>query len=566
MATVGKQLQRRTISKNPDLLMPDVMTERIRRIPRVWEDRNVPSELDRVTVFVTHRCNLFCTYCNGPHLRLQNGDKTERKLELLRSNLTLSSFRRLLDDAARFSSIKHMHFTGGEPTMCGSLPEMVELAASRGILTSLTTNGTAKPEIYSRLVEAGMTEMRVSIDSHSEAEYERIVGRRNAFGKVVDNIRNIAKMRDEGRDIFLVINACISEKSVDEIASTVKFLVSLDPDDVKLLAISQDKSLIAKHEAEHRMFKAQVFRILSPYSKNSFPLLRYKLERLFDPDASGLKDEQAQQCMEHCLIPLTERTIDGKYYYPCSIYMRGFGEPLGSIDEPFDEQQKKILKFVMEYDCRENSVCATCCTNCCKVFNVLANKEIGTHVLPESIITRPQMDAIIQRLNGLLRTGSADTRPFMVIKPHGQKFKNEILALVKADGLAVDSTVNIANWQECAKYLYFWPPSHDRAAFALEMERIFKTAETGPADVLFFREGTAFEKIISLKYKIRAEFPNKSVLVSTNGHSRIRQVKIAAVHVADDPVEAERESRIIDALVNEDETPRLLKPDNTEQA
>ena len=127
-------MSKRFRSKNPDLLIPEVMDERIKRTADFWGYRvDVLNSLDRMTVFVTHRCNLFCKYCNGPHMTLRKRD-TLRKKEMLRNDLSVSAFKQLLEQAKKSAKLRHIHFTGGEPTLNKDLPAFVEMATAQGIL------------------------------------------------------------------------------------------------------------------------------------------------------------------------------------------------------------------------------------------------------------------------------------------------------------------------------------------------------------------------------------------------------------------------------------------------
>jgi molybdenum cofactor biosynthesis enzyme MoaA len=194
-------------SRNSDLLLPEFMESQAREALGHFAGR-APLRVHRVTAFATHRCNLFCEYCTGPHLTTREGD-TERKKEMLRRDLALEDYVRHLDDLlARASGIDHVHFTGGEATIAPRLPELVAATSARGILSSVTSNGMASPSLYARLVADGLGEVRISLDSCDEAEFDRAVGRRGAFRRVVESIREIARLRDrEEWDVFLVLNA-----------------------------------------------------------------------------------------------------------------------------------------------------------------------------------------------------------------------------------------------------------------------------------------------------------------------------------------------------------------------
>ncbi len=331
-------MSRRNRSKNPDLLFPDIMEERIKRIRNLWHwPVGSLKDVDRMTVFVTHRCNLFCRYCNGPHVSLQQGNSFRKRI-MLHSDLSLKSFRQMLFEALAIARIRHIHFTGGEPTLNPDLPRFIELSSNHDIPASITTNGVASPELYEELINKGLTEIRVSLDSCSIEDFDGITGVQGSFDRVVESIRRIVKLRDEGKDIFLVINACVDNGNHERLEDTLDFLLNLDADDIKFLTVAEDKEEVCKG-ADPTLID-RLNRHIKHIHEGKFPLLRTKIQNLLNPIASGLQDLQAQILMKHCFIPLTERTFDATHYYPCSIYVRYYGEPLGRITDSFSQQQE----------------------------------------------------------------------------------------------------------------------------------------------------------------------------------------------------------------------------------
>ena len=74
-----------------------------------------------------------------------------------------------------------------------------------------------------------------------------------------------------------------------------------------------------------------------------------------------------------CVIPLTERTVDGAHYYPCSVYAREGGAPLGPVGDPPAVQRARSLAFVQGGDCLADRICRRYCLHCTRTFNALVN-------------------------------------------------------------------------------------------------------------------------------------------------------------------------------------------------
>jgi len=535
-------------SQNPDLLLPEVMNERVKRISDFWSGLSeLDHQLDRMTIFVTHRCNLLCGYCNGPHVTLREGNRV-RKTAMLKNDLTVERFEQMLSAAQESWSVKHIHFTGGEPTLNKDLPAFVKISTSHNILSSITTNGTADPMLYRELIENGLTEIRISFDSFLEENFDSKVGVSGSFQKIVNAIGEIVRLRDQGNDVFLVINACVDGENIDHIEKTVEFLIRLNPNDIKLLVVAQDREIVQKHKNGSTTNRLK--KLLTEYPDEQFILLREKIDNLFDQDAVGLLDKETQTTMKHCFVPITERTIDGSHYYPCSIYLRYYGEPIGPITDSFDLQQIKIMDFVSTHDCRQDPICSNHCTTCCKVFNIRTNQDLTVETCGaieiDSSVSSSEVESTIEELHNLIRSGQPGNKAFLVIKPHGQRWREEILALLQKNGLEVESIARLKKWEECAKFIYIWPPTLKEARFTLQKEKAFSTIEKGPADVIYFKNNPTAELLCKMKYKIRGLFPTKRYQLNISGEKR--WIRLTAVHTPD-AADIMRETTILSSLL-----------------
>ncbi len=536
-------------SKNPDLLLPEVMEERVKRITDFWGWRiGTLQDLDRITAFITHRCNLGCEYCNGPHLTLKQGNTAQKK-QMLQNDLTITQFEHLLQQA-QTNFIKHIHFTGGEATLNPDLPKLIEIATAFGILSSLTTNGIANSDLYRELIDKGLTEIRISIDSYSEEIFDSIVNVRGSFQKVVQNIRLITALRDQfEKDIFLVINACIGEANLEEIEHTLQFLISLNPNDIKFLVIAQDKRFVLGKRDE--MLIARLKQALAKYPKDQFVLLREKIKRLFDPFATGLEDQKTQKIMTHCFIPMTERTIDSMHYYPCSIYLRYFGKPIGELTDTFEVQQEKIMDFVRNHDCCQDPICLKNCTNCCRVFNTQTNQALtldtGQILYISDDITERQVIDMMTEIRTLIVHGTASDKTFIIIKPLGLKYKDQIIAFLKDNGLEIESMDVVNKWEDCATFFYTWPLTEENIRSHLQMKKGFDQIEKGQAIVIRFKSNPSPNYLLELKLEIRRLFPGKRHQLEIAG--KTRWIRMNTVH-SPNPSDVQRENAILNGFIN----------------
>lgn len=115
---------------------------------------------------ITFRCNLRCTYCASPTLKvpeMETGD-------VLR---TIDDFHAL--------GMRWITFSGGEPLLRKDLGEIVEYTKTKGIVTFISTNGWLIPK---RIEELGRVDrFTISLDGGEEV-HDKVRGK-NAFAKAV---------------------------------------------------------------------------------------------------------------------------------------------------------------------------------------------------------------------------------------------------------------------------------------------------------------------------------------------------------------------------------------------
>jgi MoaA/NifB/PqqE/SkfB family radical SAM enzyme len=200
---------------------------------------------------------------------------------------------------------------------------------------------------------------------------ELLAGREQAWDRAVASVRLLTGLRDAGWPLFVIVNTVISERNRMDADNIVDFLLSLGIDDMKLITVVQRKEDLGNFPEAERVVDG-VRRALARYPEASLPLLRRKLQTVFSPDAIGL-DAVPPDPAWRCYIPLTERTVDSLHYYPCSVYRREGGAPLGSVVEPQRVQMAKSIDFVLNGDCTSDPICRRYCLHCTRTFNVNAN-------------------------------------------------------------------------------------------------------------------------------------------------------------------------------------------------
>ena len=132
---------------------------------------------------VTNRCNLLCTTC----------PRTYEELEPP-ADMSWDLFASIVDqvpDLAR--AVLH---GVGEPMLVANLPRMVGYLKDRGAYVLFNTNGTILSERNGRaLIDAGLDELRVSLDASNRESFKAIRGR-DYFGRIIRNVRAFRELQE----------------------------------------------------------------------------------------------------------------------------------------------------------------------------------------------------------------------------------------------------------------------------------------------------------------------------------------------------------------------------------
>lgn len=128
-------------------------------------------QIDYLRISLTDRCNLRCIYCMPEH-----GVKSIPH----ESILTLEEIHKAIECASQLG-IKHIRFTGGEPTVRKGLLGLIERTAQTPGIESvaLTTNAILLPNMATDLKAAGLSRVNISLDTLDAEQYRFITRRGN---------------------------------------------------------------------------------------------------------------------------------------------------------------------------------------------------------------------------------------------------------------------------------------------------------------------------------------------------------------------------------------------------
>jgi radical SAM protein with 4Fe4S-binding SPASM domain len=150
-----------------------------------------------------------------------------------RAELATGDWNKLLDKAWDLG-IPHILFTGGEPTLCDDLPELIRHAGQNGQITGLNTNGRrlADGQYVENLVAAGLDHVQITLESADEEIHDRMVGRKGAFKQTVRGLQNVL-----AGELFVMTNTTMLKTNAHAIPATLDFLAELGVRTVGLNAL-----------------------------------------------------------------------------------------------------------------------------------------------------------------------------------------------------------------------------------------------------------------------------------------------------------------------------------------
>jgi hypothetical protein len=162
----------------------------------------------------TNGCNLKCVTCNNDHTQR---DKGMMDMELA---------RKIIDEAwdEMGASGKLGLFIRGESVMHAKLPDMIRYAQDKGFTKILLSTNIMllNPERARRILEAGISELRLSVDA-VDAETFETTRARARFDVIVNNLEELNRLRTElGSKCSFRLHASLHRKSFEKIPEFIR--------------------------------------------------------------------------------------------------------------------------------------------------------------------------------------------------------------------------------------------------------------------------------------------------------------------------------------------------------
>jgi len=303
----------------------------------------------RMDMALTFKCQNNCIHCyaGGPHETAE---------------LNTSQWKEVIDRLSQIG-IFILTFTGGEPTLREDLPELLQYAQNKGMVTGLITNGRKlkDKEYVKTLEEAGLDFVQVTLESHKPKIHDLMTAAKGSWKETVAGIKNAAQSQ-----IYVTTNTTLSKYNAPEFLRTIDYIKDLN------VAAFGCNSLIYSGKANAI---SQEFALTIEALHELLPKIRDKAQQLnlkflwytptqycrFDPVQLGLGVKSCTAAMINmCVGPNGD-------VYPCQSYFESLGNILVDEWEKIWDHPLAVKIRNREYvepkckDCPQLQVCGGGC-------------------------------------------------------------------------------------------------------------------------------------------------------------------------------------------------------------
>lgn len=292
------------------------------------ENSSVSSPLWRCELILTDMCNFNCRYCRGLRKDIAGTMPFDEAIRVL--SLWVSE------------GLTNVRFSGGEPTMYQYLPELVSLCRLNNVEgIAVSTNGSQSFEYYDDLIERGVNDFSISLDGGCCSVGDAMAGVLGQWEHVTEVIKYVSER------VYTTVGMVFTDDNVDESLDAVLFAHSLGVADIRVISAAQYNKALG------------ILMTLPESVLSVHPILNYRVQNFkTGRNVRGIQKEDSNQCS----LVLDDMAIAGKYHFPCIIYMREGGDPIGEVGDHMRTEREKWYK---NHDTHKDPICQKMCLDVC---------------------------------------------------------------------------------------------------------------------------------------------------------------------------------------------------------
>ncbi len=297
------------------------------------------SPMWRCEIIITEHCNFNCSYCRGLDKKIYGSRKIKQ--------LSLNEVKNVIDIWCKNKPLKNIRFSGGEPTFHPNIKEIVKYAKDKGVKRiAISSNGSNKLKLYKDLIKLGVNDFSISLDACCSEDGDKMAGNiSGSFDKVVKNIKELSKLT------YVTVGVVFTPDNIKRCIDTVKFAHDLGVSDIRIISSAQwNKPIPNLRKIKKEILKAH-------------PILAYRVKHFIKGrNVRGIKKTDSHKC--HLIID--DSIVAGDYHFPCVIYMREKGNPIGKVKIGM---RKERMEFVKKHNSFKDQICRKNCLDVCIDYN-----------------------------------------------------------------------------------------------------------------------------------------------------------------------------------------------------
>ena len=291
------------------------------------------SPMMRCEMILTNKCNFRCPYCRG-----LSGDANR----VLSSSEIMSGLRFWIKDGLR-----NVRFSGGEPLLHKSLVDAVSFCSKNNVeRIAISSNGSLPTNMYDVLLDAGANDFSISLDACCSADGDVMAG---VSGKWESVIKNIGYLSGK---TYVSVGVVVTNENIEKVCDTVLFAHELGVADIRVIPAAQFTRQNTKSLEN-----------IPSYVLDAHPILKYRINRaLLGHSVRGISKTDSHKCH----LVLDDSVIAGGNHYPCVIYMREMGSPIGKVGANMRQER---ADWSENHNCYNDAICRNNCLDVCIDYN-----------------------------------------------------------------------------------------------------------------------------------------------------------------------------------------------------
>jgi MoaA/NifB/PqqE/SkfB family radical SAM enzyme len=205
--------------------------------------------------------------------------------------------------------------------------------------------------LYKELVKCGVNDFSISLDACCAKFGDIMSGNIGAWTTVVKNIEEVSKLT------YVTVGIVLTDTNIGQAKEIIEFADKLGVADIRVITAAQNSNLKLMVET------------LDQNIVNKHPILSYRIKNVEKGvPIRGLNENDCRKCH----IMMDDLAVVGEYQFPCIIYMREQGDPIGKINKKWRQDR---IKWIEKHDVTNDPICSKNCLDCI----VLANNKIDQY-------------------------------------------------------------------------------------------------------------------------------------------------------------------------------------------